>query len=166
MATSLSLLAAAAAALNVAAAASPVGARASLKDCTVMVGPGAGPGERFAAVELSLFGGNISNGNVPLPIRGNVTPPAAQLASGGPAPCTIAVGHAAAIAAGLAPTAPAALSPTNMNDGYVIASVKPGAWAITGADSHGRWSSSVAAGSASAYFIRDSPYKNRTLGGV
>ena len=64
-----SLLLAAAAALNVSAAASPVGS-ASLKDCTVMVGPGAGPGERFAAVELSLFGGNISNGNVPLPIRG------------------------------------------------------------------------------------------------
>ena len=113
----------------------------SLKWCSIALGPDAGPGERFAATELSLFGGNISNGNVPLQVHGNATPPA--LADGlAPRPgadeCTIAVGYAAAIAAGLALAGPASLSSTNKNDGYIIASIKPNAWAITGAKGSAR----------------------------
>ena len=107
------------------------GERQSLKDCTVTVAANAGPGERFAAEELALFGGNISNGNVPLVV--DIWP-----ATQANRPCTIAVGYTAAIAAGVTPALPASLVASgNKNEGYLIASPvitgKPGSWAVTGA---------------------------------
>eukprot|EP01048_Picozoa_sp_COSAG05_P013654 COSAG05_NODE_1473_length_4788_cov_2.548305_7_plen_357_part_00 len=122
MVTATAAAAAAAAATSKTAKSAPV----LLGDCAVALHSGASPGEAFAASELALISGNLSNGNTPLPY--------ADIAGGRPS-CTLAVGYGASVAAGM-PTALA--SELSKDEGYLIRLVGDGKWAITGAQGSAR----------------------------
>ena len=92
-----------------------------LQACSVAVHlADATAGEAFAASELALIGGNISNGDSPLPITHRVA---------GGRKCVLAVGYSASVDAGVQPDQLAGLSSA---EGYVIHRTGPSSWAITG----------------------------------
>jgi hypothetical protein len=76
----------------------PPSAVAPVPSGMVLLGPGASETELFAAAEMALLGGNITNGHNPLPIRNMFTE---TLQSPDPSSLTIVVGHAAALLAGV-----------------------------------------------------------------
>lgn len=78
-----------------------LGSAVQLKDCTVLLNATATATEQFAAAELAKIAGNVSNGNVPLPLETTGGDLMGGAHAGGSAGCYIAVGYGASIAAGL-----------------------------------------------------------------
>ena len=88
---------------STAVAMQPPSATTPISSAVVLLGPGASETELFAAAEMALLGGNITNGHNPLPIRNmsTETPWSADRADPSSPQLTIVVGHAAALLAGV-----------------------------------------------------------------